>query len=59
MPQENPLFIGREELLENIRNNFNNSNKKLVTQTISGMSGVGKTQTAIKYIKILVKIMIS
>ena len=45
----NEYFSGRDETLENINNAFHSESTVALTQTITGMGGVGKTQTALEY----------
>ncbi|MDA1303402.1 MAG: FxSxx-COOH system tetratricopeptide repeat protein [Nitrospirae bacterium] len=45
----NPNFTGRVELLEKLRTTLSTSKAAAVTQAITGLGGVGKTQTAIEY----------
>ena len=49
--KRNPFFTGRKEILENLRNIFtqNSSTSHSALQALSGMGGMGKTQTAIEY----------
>jgi tetratricopeptide (TPR) repeat protein len=43
--ERNPFFTGREQILNDLHEAF----KKGATQAISGLGGLGKTQTAIEY----------
>jgi tetratricopeptide (TPR) repeat protein len=47
----NPLFTGREHILERLATMFHTGNTSESTQplAISGLGGIGKTQTAIEY----------
>ena len=47
----NPFFTGRETLLQSLRDQLLSGNTMALTQTqaISGLGGIGKTQTAIEY----------
>lgn len=45
----NPNFTGRGQLLEDLRMTLSTSKTAVVTQAITGLGGVGKTQTAIEY----------
>lgn len=47
--QRNPFFTGREELLEQLHENFMNRKAVALPQGISGLGGIGKTQTAVEY----------
>ncbi|MCL1872558.1 MAG: tetratricopeptide repeat protein [Clostridiales bacterium] len=49
LPDRNPHFTGREEILEEIHNNFQTGQTVSLRQTVAGLGGVGKTQTAIEY----------
>ena len=46
----NNYFTGREKTLEDISKNLENGNTTSLTQTITGMGGFGKTQTALEYV---------
>lgn len=46
---ENPLFTGREQLLHQLRDTLLSQDAVVVTQTLSGLGGIGKTQLAVKY----------
>ena len=48
---KNPLFTGREEVLEQIYNNLNTGNTTALMQpqAIHGLGGIGKTQCAVEY----------
>jgi tetratricopeptide (TPR) repeat protein len=45
----NPNFTGREELLRDLYDSLLSGHPAAVTQAISGLGGVGKTQLAIEY----------
>ncbi len=45
----NPLFTGREDLLQHLHDNLTHNKAATLTQAISGLGGIGKTQTAIEY----------
>lgn len=45
----NPNFIGRGELLDEIRNALTTGRKAVLTQAIVGLGGIGKTQLAVEY----------
>ncbi len=47
--ERNPLFTGREEVLERLHTTLNTGKTTALTQAISGMGGIGKTQTAVEY----------
>jgi tetratricopeptide (TPR) repeat protein len=49
--RRNPFFTGREELLKHLRDNLTSTNIAALTQAqaISGLGGIGKTQTAVEY----------
>src|SRR5205085_10885217 len=49
--QRNPLFTGREQLLKQLRTNLTTTKSAALTQAqaISGLGGIGKTQTAVEY----------
>lgn len=47
--KRNPYFIGRESILESIRDNFQSEECINLCQTISGLGGIGKTQCALEY----------
>ena len=49
--RRNPFFTGREELLSRLHEQLNQSQAAALTQAqaISGMGGIGKTQTAVEY----------
>ena len=45
---ENLIFCGREDILNKIKENFDNDNSPCI-QLLYGLGGVGKTQIALKY----------
>ena len=45
----NPLFTGREETLQMLHNALTDAKTTALTQAISGLGGIGKTQTALEY----------
>ena len=47
----NPLFTGRDKLLQQLHANLTGSKTAILTQpqAISGLGGIGKTQTAVEY----------
>ena len=49
--RRNPFFTGREQLLANLHENLIHSGTTALTQAqaISGLGGIGKTQTAVEY----------
>ncbi|MGZ3625416.1 MAG: tetratricopeptide repeat protein [Ktedonobacteraceae bacterium] len=47
--ERNTLFTGREEVLNNLHKALKAGNTTALTQAISGMGGIGKTQTAVEY----------
>ncbi len=47
--QHNPFFTGREELLKSLHDNLTNRKAILRTQALSGLGGIGKTQTVVEY----------
>lgn len=50
VPQRrNPNFTGREEVLSKLADDLNSGQPAALTQTISGLGGIGKTQTALEY----------
>ena len=46
---ENKFFVGRDTQLQRIRDAFKAGKSMLLTQVITGLGGVGKTQLAAKY----------
>jgi len=49
LPNRNPHFSGRKEILENISKTFNSNEEIAMTQALTGLGGIGKTQIALKY----------
>ena len=49
VPNSNPLFTGREEVLQAIHDYFSKHHSLAITQAIKGLGGIGKTQAAIEY----------
>ena len=47
--RQNPFFTGRRQLLESLHANFKMTNTSTLTQTLSGLGGIGKTQIAVEY----------
>jgi tetratricopeptide (TPR) repeat protein len=47
--ERNPYFTGREDILTNLHDALNKDKTAALTQAISGLGGIGKTQTAIEY----------
>lgn len=45
----NRFFTGREEILEDLHTSLHSGRTAALTQAISGLGGIGKTQTAIEY----------
>jgi tetratricopeptide (TPR) repeat protein/DNA-binding XRE family transcriptional regulator len=46
----NPLFLGRDDLLQSLRNKLVPGRKATaLTQSINGLGGIGKTQVALEY----------
>ena len=45
----NPLFTGREETLQMVHDALKSTKNAALTQAISGLGGIGKTQTALEY----------
>ena len=45
----NPFFTGRDKLLEDVHKRFTTQKAVALTQAISGLGGIGKTQIAIEY----------
>jgi tetratricopeptide (TPR) repeat protein len=45
----NHLFTGREEILHSLHTSLETSKETALIQAISGLGGIGKTQTAIEY----------
>jgi tetratricopeptide (TPR) repeat protein len=49
LPNRNLNFTGRDEILLNLNNHLKINSYTVVTQAISGLGGIGKTQVAIEY----------
>lgn len=51
IPQNYRNFTGREEVLRDLRNHFLHTNRLALTEAaaLSGLGGIGKTETAIEY----------
>jgi len=49
VPFQIPLFVGREDTLQRLRDALLNGKTTALTQAISGLGGIGKTLTAAKY----------
>ncbi|HLZ61583.1 MAG TPA: FxSxx-COOH system tetratricopeptide repeat protein [Ktedonosporobacter sp.] len=47
LPESNPYFTGREEILNDLQTHFTDGKQRV--QAISGLGGIGKTQIAIEY----------
>ena len=47
--ERNLLFTGREEILDQLSTALSNQKSATLTQAISGLGGIGKTQTALEY----------
>src|SRR5659263_59872 len=47
--QRNPYFTGREVILEKLHNSIKSDKAAALAQAISGLGGIGKTQTAVEY----------
>ena len=47
--KRNPYFTGREEKLKSIRDNFKQKDIVSLTQSVTGLGGVGKTSVALEY----------
>jgi tetratricopeptide (TPR) repeat protein len=45
----NPNFIGRREILDHLHNELQSGKHAALTQSISGLGGVGKTQLVVEY----------
>ncbi|WP_248831856.1 FxSxx-COOH system tetratricopeptide repeat protein [Frankia sp. Mgl5] len=51
VPARNPMFVGRDALLMDMRNRFVGQDEPAVhTQVLQGLAGVGKTQIAAEYV---------
>ncbi|NQY43276.1 MAG: tetratricopeptide repeat protein, partial [Legionellales bacterium] len=49
LPPRNIMFTGRNDILDLIKKNLDQNNFGVITQTIAGSGGIGKTQLAIEY----------
>ena len=49
LPDRNAYFAGREDILQSISSAFEKKEGVVLTQTVSGLGGIGKTQTAIEF----------
>jgi hypothetical protein len=51
IPQRNDFFTGRQDILETLTSTLDTNGVSAITQTqvVSGLGGIGKTQTAIEY----------
>jgi len=47
--QRNPYFTGREDILIELHNALKSDKAAALAQAISGLGGIGKTQTAVEY----------
>ncbi len=47
--RRNPLFTGREAIIESISASLSKQQAVVLAQAISGLGGIGKTQTALEY----------
>ena len=47
--RHNPNFTGREQTLADLRQNFSAAGMTVIPQVITGLGGIGKTQTAVEY----------
>ncbi len=47
--RRNPYFTGREDVLEELHRALNSEGAAALGQAISGLGGIGKTQTAVEY----------
>ena len=45
----NPSFTGRDQLLDDLRTALTSGQPAALTQVVTGLGGVGKTQTAVEY----------
>ena len=45
----NPSFTGRENEIAGLRERLAQKSKTAIAQAISGLGGIGKTQTAVEY----------
>jgi tetratricopeptide (TPR) repeat protein len=49
VPPKNDFFTGREEILDDLHEQLKRENRAALKQALSGLGGVGKTQTAAEY----------
>ncbi|WP_017591222.1 FxSxx-COOH system tetratricopeptide repeat protein [Nocardiopsis potens] len=49
IPQRNPAFVGRQELLDELSRRLTAGDTHILPQALRGMGGVGKTQLALEY----------
>jgi tetratricopeptide (TPR) repeat protein/transcriptional regulator with XRE-family HTH domain len=47
--RRNPFFTGREDVLQRLSDAFTTGKRVVLTQIISGLGGIGKTQIAVEY----------
>jgi len=47
--KKNPYFTGREQKLKEIQANFKNKDMVSLTQSVTGLGGIGKTSVALQY----------
>jgi tetratricopeptide (TPR) repeat protein len=47
--RRNPFFTGRESVLVHLREMLTTQKKAALTQALTGLGGIGKTQTAVEY----------
>src|SRR5512135_430529 len=50
VPARNPHFVGRGQMLTELRRRLRSGDHTLVVQALHGLGGVGKTQLAIEYV---------
>lgn len=48
-PARNPWFTGRDKEITDLRGRLSQTGKAAIGQAISGLGGIGKTQTAVEY----------
>ena len=49
LPNRNPHFIGRDDVLRAIKRGFSNKSAVALAQSVQGLGGVGKSQTVLEY----------
>jgi len=49
LPPRNTFFTGRDQVLTDLRNALTSNKATAISQAISGLGGIGKTQTAVEY----------